>query len=219
MILSQLVDYIPSLKPQDQLARAQKLFEQFHISLLAVVDKGQFKAIITVSDLEIGYPEQKISDLITELSKDALLGEDDILVSIPLFEKYNCKFLPVIDNQNHFLGYLEFEALGNEIIKSNTNNQEGGIIKIQFHQERDSLSQILRIIEENKGYVIRLFVKENIDEHKLPLLVLQIKTEQLGNIVQHIERHGFFVEQSFHLVGNESYDQSRYESLMKYLTI
>lgn len=219
MILSQLVEYLPSLKPQDQLARAQKLFEQFHTTLLAVVDKGQFKAIITISDLEKGYPEQKISDLLTDLSRDALLGEEDILVSIPFFEKYNCKFLPVIDEQKHFLGYLEFETLGNELIKSNANNQEGGIIKIQFHQQRDSFSQIIRIIEENNGFVIRSFVKEHTNENKLPLLILQVKTEQLGNIVQHLERHGFFIEQSFHLVGNENYDQSRYESLMKYLTI
>jgi len=219
MILSQLVDHIPSLKPQDQLARAQKLFEQLHTTLLAVVDKGQFVAILTISDLEKGYPEQKISDLLADLSTDALFAEDDLLVSIPLFEKYNSKLLPIKDEQNRFLGYLEFDALGNEVIKSNLNNLEGGIIKIQFHQQRDSFSQISRIIEENNGFIIRSFVKENTDEKKLPLLVLQIKTEQLGNIVQHLERHGYLVEQSFHLIGNERIDHSRYESLMKYLTI
>lgn len=219
MILSQIADQYPILKPQETLSRANKLFEQQQFNLLAVVEKNIFIAIITPKDLKNHFPEQKIAELIPELAKDAVLAENDLLSTIPLFEKYNSKILPVIDDQNRFIGYIEFESLGKEMIQSDFNQEEGGIIKIQFHKQRDSLSQIIRIMEENKALVIKSYIKDRQEENSLPSLVLQVKTEQLGNLVQHLERHGYFVEQSFQLIGSENFDHSRYDSLMKYLTI
>lgn len=219
MILSQIADQYPILKPQETLSRANKLFEQQQFNLLAVVEKNIFIAIITPKDLKNHFPEQKIAELIPELAKDAVLAENDLLSTIPLFEKYNSKILPVIDDQNRFIGYIEFESLGKEMIQSDFNQEEGGIIKIQFHKQRDSLSQIIRIMEENKVLVIKSYIKDRQEENSLPSLVLQVKTEQLGNLVQHLERHGYFVEQSFQLIGSENFDHSRYDSLMKYLTI
>ena len=219
MILSQIADQYPILKPQETLSRANKLFEQQQFNLLAIVEKNIFIAIITPKDLKNHFPEQKIAELIPELAKDAVLAENDLLSTIPLFEKYNSKILPVIEDQNRFIGYIEFESLGKEMIQSDFNQEEGGIIKIQFHKQRDSLSQIIRIMEENKALVIKSYIKDRQEENSLPSLVLQVKTEQLGNLVQHLERHGYFVEQSFQLIGSENFDHSRYDSLMKYLTI
>ena len=219
MILSQIADQYPILKPQETLSRANKLFEQQQFNLLAIVEKNIFIAIITPKDLKNHFPEQKIAELIPELAKDAVLAENDLLSTIPLFEKYNSKILPVIDDQNRFIGYIEFESLGKEMIQSDFNQEEGGIIKIQFHKQRDSLSQIIRIMEENKALVIKSYIKDRQEENSLPSLVLQVKTEQLGSLVQHLERHGYFVEQSFQLIGSENFDHSRYDSLMKYLTI
>ncbi len=219
MILSQVIDHYPSLKLQDSLSRAQKLFEQFQISILAVVEKGQFKGILTQQNLQNHYPEQKISEIASELAKDALVGENDIFSSLPLFEKYNEKILPVVDEHDKFLGYLERDALAKEIILSDNNLEEGGIIKLQFHQQRDSMSQIFRILEENKALVIKSFLKDGQNDNQLPTLIIHVKTQQLGILVQHLERHGYVIENSFQLIGTNNFDHSRFESLMKYLTI
>ncbi len=219
MILSHINDHYPCLKTQDTLSRAKKLFEQFQINLLAVIDKGQFLGFINPETLQQHFPEQKIADILPELKNDHLFSENDLLSAIPIFEKYQATILPVVDEQKRFLGYLTFDTLGKEMILTDLNLSIGGIIKIQFHQQRDSLSQIIRIIEENNGLVVKSFIKDQQTEQKLSSLVLQIKTEQLGKIIQHLERHGYFIEHSIQLVGEENLDHSRYDSLMKYLTI
>ncbi len=219
MILNHISDHYPILKPQDSLSKAQKLFEQFQISFLAIVDRGQFLGFLNKQNLQHQYPDQKIIDLKDDLAKDSLLGENDLFTAIPFFGKYDSKIAPIVDENERFLGYLERDTLGKELIDSDLNLDDGGIIKIQFHQQRDSMAQIFRILEENKALVVKSILQDKGEEHKLPTLMLQVKTQQLGNLVQHLERHGYLIEQSYQLVGSDNFDHSRYESLMKYLTI
>lgn len=219
MILSQIVDHYPTLKLQDTLLKAGKLFDQYLVNSLAVVDKGIFKGVLSTDTLKKHYPDQKISSILDELERESAEAENDILTTLPLFEKYNSKIIAVTDQQHRFMGYFERDSLANEIIQSGLNAEEGGIIKITFHQQQDVLSQIIRIVEEHKGTVIKSYLKDRKEENKLPVLVLQIKTEQLGFLVQQLERHGYLIENSFRLVGSEDFEHDRYDSLMKYLNI
>ncbi|RVU24757.1 CBS domain-containing protein [Sandaracinomonas limnophila] len=215
MILNQINTELPTLKPSDSLGKAHKLFENSSIQLLAIVEKGKFLGNILPENLHKTYPEQKVSDLFDITSKEALEESQDIRATLPLFQKLNTRNLAVIDAEKRFLGYLEWNELADEMLKSDFNLENSGIISLGFHQQRDSLANIIRILEENRALVIKTYLKER--ENQLPELNLQVKTEQLNFLVQQLERHGFLVEKAFHLMGDEAENHSNYDLLMKYL--
>ncbi len=212
-------DLYPTLKPQDSLLKAGKLMDVHQSPLLAVVEKGSFKGIVTRTILAAHYPEEKISSLIDSLPKEAVWLDDDGLVAMPFFEKYHSPIFPIIDEEEKFRGYYTMELLAEELLRTKYNAEDGGILKVQFNPQTDAMSGIIAILEEYKALVVKSFLIDRQEEGQLPLLILQIKTQQLQVLVQHLERHGYFVEQAYRLVGGEEIDQSRYDLLMKYLNI
>lgn len=212
-------DLFPVLKVQDSLSKVGKLMDLHQINLLAIAEKGTFKGFITQNILSNFYPEQKISEILEELPKEALLVDSDDLLAIPFFEKYQSKIFPLINENEKFEGYFSLETLAEQFLFSKYNSEEGGFIKVQFNPQVDSQSAIFSIIEEYKGLVIKSFLKDRQEEELLPLLVIQVKTQQLNFLVQQLERHNYVIEQSFRTVGAEEVDHSRYDLLMKYLNM
>ena len=212
-------DLLPTVKLQDTLLKVGKLMDLHQTNLLAVVDKGFYKGIITQKLLAEHYPEQKISDILEALPHEAIPMDSDGLTAIPFFEKYQSTIFPMVNEKEQFEGYYSIVSLAKEFIHSKFNLEEGGILKIQFNPQIDSFSAIASIIEEYKALITKSFLKDRQEEELLPLLVVQVKTQQLHLLVQQLERHGYLVEQSFRLVGTEEIDQSRYELLMKYLNM
>lgn len=215
MIFNQINTELPTLKPSDSLGKAHKLFENSNLQLVSIVEKGKFLGNLSPKELNNTFPEQKVSDLLDIVSKTAIEDQQDIRIALPFFQKTKARNIPVIDSENRFLGYLEWNILADEMLKSDFNMEYSGIICLGFHQQRDSLANIIRNLEENRALVIKTYLKER--ENQLPELNLQVKTEQLNFLVQQLERHGFLVEKAFHLMGDETENHSNYDLLMKYL--
>lgn len=212
-------DLYPTLKLQDSLLKAGKLMDVHQTSLLAVVEKGIFKGIITRAILSEHFPEEKISSMINSLSKEAAWWDADGMLALPFFEKYQSPIFPLIDEGEKFRGYYTMELLAEDLLRSKYNAEEGGILKVQFNPQRDAISGIIAILEENKALVVKSFLKDRQEEGLLPLLTLQVKTQQIQVLVQHLERHGYLVENAFRLVGAEEVDHSRYDLLMKFINM
>jgi acetoin utilization protein AcuB len=74
------------------------------------------------------------------------------------------------------------------------------------------LSTIIRIIEEENGFVVRSFFQE-------PHVVLQVQTETFGKIISNLERHGIFIEKAFVFGEQLEVDQDRFDHLMRFIDL
>jgi len=142
--------------------------------------------------------------------------EEDLLASIPVFDKSGLALLSITNEDNRWQGYLNVETLQKELFSTGFNSDNGGIIRIPFHIQRDSFSQIARIIEEEKGLIVRSYLKTK--EQSLPEMVIQVQCNKFTTLIQSLERHGFMVEKAF-MFGRQTQEEEalRFDLLMKYL--
>jgi predicted transcriptional regulator len=209
----------PTLSLQDSIQKGLKILHQSKQNNLAVLDGKKFVGNVTERLLlQCAHPDGKINQLVDDLVPYSLESEEDVLASLPWFEASGFSILPVTDEDEKFVGYLESNAVGLILLKTGFNSANGGIVYIPFHSQRDSFSFIARHIEENNGLITRsLMIQNPKDPSGLPELVIQIQTEQFSAIVQSLERHSIHIEKAFHFGKSETVDTARFDLLLKYL--
>jgi CBS domain-containing protein len=197
----------------DSVSKTQKTFRTNGINALAVVEKKQYIGLVTEETLAHAIsPEQTVADLHAHFSTFQMEEEEDVLASLPWFDDSTVELIAITNPSGLFSGYLTKSTVGNLLLKSGLEQKNGGIIRIPFQSSRDSLSSIIRIIEEENGFVVRSFFQE-------PILVIQVQTETFGKIISNLERHGIFIEKAFVFGEQLEVDQDRFDHLMRFIDL
>lgn len=212
-MLSHLNYDLPVLRLTDSVAKALKTLRTQGVNTLAVVENKNFIGLVSSEILSQALSsEQSLADLRTHFSTFRMEEEEDVLASLPWFDEPNLDVIVITNAEGSFRGYLTKNEVGNLLLNSGLENKNGGIIRIPFQASRDSLSTIVRIIEEENGFVVRIFFQE-------PNVVLQIQTETFGKIISNLERHGIFIEKAFVFGEQLEVDQDRFDHLMRFIDL
>lgn len=212
-MLSHLNYDLPVLRLTDSVAKALKTLRAQGVNALAVVDNKDFIGLISSEILSQALsPEQSLADLRNHFSTFRMEEEEDVLASLPWFDEPTLDVIAITNGEGSFRGYLTKNEVGNLLLNSGLENKNGGIIRIPFQASRDSLSTIIRIIEEENGFVVRSFFQE-------PNVVLQVQTEAFGKIISNLERHGIFIEKAFVFGEQLEIDQDRFDHLMRFIDL
>ena len=213
LMLSHLNYDLPVLRLTDSVAKALKTLRAQGVNALAVVDNKDFIGLISSEILSQALsPEQSLADLRNHFSTFRMEEEEDVLASLPWFDEPTLDVIAITNGEGSFRGYLTKNEVGNLLLNSGLENKNGGIIRIPFQASRDSLSTIIRIIEEENGFVVRSFFQE-------PNVVLQVQTEAFGKIISNLERHGIFIEKAFVFGEQLEIDQDRFDHLMRFIDL
>ncbi len=213
LMLSHLNYDLPVLRLTDSVAKALKTLRIQGVNALAVVENKDFIGLVSSEVLSQALsPEQSLSDLKTHFSTFRMEEEEDVLASLPWFDEPSLDLIAITNTDGLFRGYLTKSSLGNILLNSGVENKNGGIIRIPFQASRDSLSTIIRIIEEENGFVVRSFFQE-------PNVVLQVQTETFGKLISNLERHGIFIEKAFVFGEQLEVDQDRFDHLMRFIDL
>jgi CBS domain-containing protein len=213
LMLSHLNYDLPVLRLTDSVAKALKTLRTQGVNALAVVENKNLLGLVSSEILSQALsPEQSLADLRTHFSTFRMEEEEDVLASLPWFDEPHLDVIAITNAEGSFRGYLTKNAVGNLLLNSGVENKNGGIIRIPFQASRDSLSTIIRIIEEENGFVVRSFFQE-------PNVVLQVQTETFGKIISNLERHGIFIEKAFVFGEQLEVDQDRFDHLMRFIDL
>jgi hypothetical protein len=197
----------------DSVSKTQKTLRANGINALAVVEKKQYIGLFTEETLAQAIsPDQTLADLQAHFSTFQMEEEEDVLASLPWFDDSTVELIAITNPSGLFTGYLTKSTVGNLLLKSGLEQKNGGIIRIPFQSSRDTLSSIIRIIEEENGFVVRSFFQE-------PILVIQVQTETFGKIISNLERHGIFIEKAFVFGEQLEVDQDRFDHLMRFIDL
>ncbi|RXK49836.1 CBS domain-containing protein [Aquirufa rosea] len=212
------VDY-PTLTLQDSLQKALKLIQANKVTALSVVDNKKWIGSISATEIEKSISSSaKLKDIQPSFNGDKLELEEDILASLPLFESTGFNLLPVINEEGRWMGYLHQDVLAQMFIHSGLEAKNGGIIRMSFHAQRDSMSVVLRLVEEHKGLMVRSCLhRSEKNPQALPEWIIQVQTDQFARLVKSLERHDIAIEKAFAFGPNEDVDKLRFDLLLKYL--
>ncbi|MBK6979035.1 MAG: CBS domain-containing protein [Cytophagaceae bacterium] len=207
---------IPVLRPSDNVDRALQLMADFKYSQLPLVNNKQYLGIFTEDHL-LNYDFDTLLEEIEPIDYNIEIDENFPLVEIiKSFRNDNIEFLPV-QGKGEFKGIIERKTAFQTLVDKMVLSENGGLIEIKTNEGDYQLSDISRIIEQESGKIMSMFLSHDMFNNLL--ITLKIDVSQISPIVSSLERHGYEVSSYYASEPVTNLEKDRYDLLMKYLSI
>lgn len=219
--MTEIQDYITNdfkaFDSQAIIESVQDFFQDVAYSHFPVINDSIYIGCIAADDAETFDSDKKIVDykytLETFFARNTMIWLDVIEV----FAKNHTNIVPVLDDQNNYLGYYELEDIIKFFHETPFLKEQGGIIVVEKNIIDYSMSQIAQIVESNNGKLLGMFVSEaNIEKITI---TIKIALGGMNEIIQTFRRYNYDIISEHH---EDSYINSlkeRSDYLDKYLNI
>ncbi len=195
----------------------QSLFSQFTYSHIPIQNQGVYIGSISENDIRSFDAEKPVEEYQYALEGFFARDYDNWLDVLHAFAKNETNILPVLDEENNYLGYVELHDIMNIFTEAPFLNNPGSILTLEKGYKDYSFSEISQIVESNGAHLLGAFVSGM--DNDMAQITLKIGPSSLNAILQSFRRYGYKVassheEDSF---STNLRDRSRY--LDKYLNI
>lgn len=221
MYASTLISYsVPPLKLTDTGVKALLWMNDFHVRHLPVVEDGKLLGILSEDEvLNFIDPDKTIQESTSILLEKYVPANKHLYDIMRLVVNYNLTVIPVLDEQEEYLGLITIEDLIRKLADTGSITHPGGVLVLSMAPRDYSLSEIARLIESENTTILSSFISSPYDNNNQLELTLKLNKEDLKHVIATLERFGYEVKSSF--CESEIIDtlQDRYEGLMRYLDV
>lgn len=213
-----IINDIKPLKNTSKISELQLLFNQLTFSHMPISDEnGTYLGSFSETDAHC-FDNQKPLSEYQYAFEDFFVRDYTVWLDVlEAFAKNSTNIMPVLSQQNKYLGYYELNDIISLFNESPFFSEIGGILVIEKGVNDYSFSEISQIVESNGGKLLGAFIsKMNSD---LVEVTLKVGNTGLNEIIQTFRRYSYNI-----LSGHEedSYIESlkeRSDYLNKYLDI
>jgi len=138
--------------------------------------------------------------------------------AIALFGELNVSMLPVLDEEENYLGYIYPKDIVVEMGGMLSSKIPGGILVLEVNQNDYHLSQIAQIVEGNDAKILACYLTSHSESTQLEV-TLRINRSDLTAIIQTFMRYDYSIRASFHTSLHAADLKDRYDSFMNYLNM
>ena len=170
---------------------AQDLFMDFSYSHFPVLENETYIGSLSREDAETLNPDTKIETNRINLERFFAKSSMNWLDVQELFARNQTNLMPVLDENNKYLGYFEMEEFIRIFHETPFLKEEGGIIVIRKNNNDFSMSQITQIVESNNAKLLGLFIS-NIENDEIEI-TLKTSLGGLNDIIQTFRRFEYLV--------------------------
>ncbi len=205
---------IPTLNQNTTGNMALLIMEEYKTSHLIVLSETDFKGILNQdSILAMEDLTKEINTILNEAKNISLNINNHICIALKAFSEHKVSIIPIFDD-NKYYGYI---TIADVIYKIGEPYQltEIGILTIECTMEDYSLSEISRLIEQNKGKVISSFVQMNPNSKNIYVDII-INQKNLTRIIKSLKRFKWNVIETYDTSLIENLD-NRFDSFLRYL--
>lgn len=212
-----IINDIKICNVKDKIEDIQKLFNQLTYSHVPVEREGVYLGCISENDIRCFDPEKSLEDYQYSLEGFFAREQDNWLEALNTFSQNQTNILPILDEQNTYLGYVELHDIINIFTESPFLNEPGGILIVEKGYKDYSFSEISQIVESNGTPIFGVFISKI--ENDVAQITVKIGQAGLNSIIQSFRRYGYNVisthqEDTFN---SDLRDRSKY--LDKYLNV
>jgi acetoin utilization protein AcuB len=220
MLVRELItDAVPPLKTSDTGLKALSWMEEFRVSHLPIVNNVDFLGLISEEDiLNLNSPEEPIGNHPLSLLRPFVIENQHVYDAIKLLDKLKITLIPVLDEEQHYLGLITLSDLMQKIASIAAIQDPGGIIILELNNNDFSLSEIAHIVESNDATVLSSYLTSIPNSTKLEL-TLKISKTDVSRILAAFYRYNYLVKATFHQTEFTDQLKNRYDSFMNYLNI
>jgi len=205
---------IPTINHNTSGNMALLIMEEYKTSHLIVLSEANFKGILNQDAiLEMEDLTNEISTILNQAKNISLNTTDHICIALKTFSEHKVSIIPIFD-EIKYCGYI---TIADVIYKIGEPYQltEIGILTIKCTIENYSLSEISRLIEQNKGKVISSFVQIIPDSKNIYVDII-VNQKNLTRIIKSLERFKWNVVETYDTSLIENLD-NRFDSFLRYL--
>ncbi|WP_426062997.1 CBS domain-containing protein [Flavobacterium sp. DSP2-3-1] len=219
--MTEITEYIANdykaIDSQDSIAAIQDFFSELHFSHFPIVEEGVYIGSIASEDIETFESDKKASDYRFTLEGFFTRTNTMWLDVLEVFAKNHTNLVPVLDENNIYVGYYEIEDIMKFFHETPFLKEPGGIIVVRKPILDYSMSQITQIVESNNGKLLGLFISEA-DVESVEV-TLKITLGAMNEIIQTFRRYNYEIiseHQEDNYINNL---KERSDYLDKYLNI
>lgn len=219
--MTEITEYITNdlkaIDTFDSIAAVQDFFNDLHFSHFPVLEEGVYIGSIAAEDIETFDSDKKIIDYRFTLEGFFTKTDTIWLDVLEVFAKNHTNLVPVLDENNSYVGYYEVEDIMKFFHETPFLQEPGGIIVIRKGVLDYSMSQITQIVESNNGKLLGLFISEATADSVE--ITLKITLGAMNEIIQTFRRYNYEIiseHQEDNYINNL---KERSDYLDKYLNI
>ncbi|MDQ3191314.1 MAG: CBS domain-containing protein [Bacteroidota bacterium] len=210
---------IPPLKTSDTGLKALTWMEEFKVSHMPIVNNVDFLGMISDADiLDMNSPEEAIGTHKLSLIKPFVYENEHIYEIIKLVYKLNLTLLPVLDNENRFLGTIPLIQIIKSFAEMSSIKDPGGVVVLEMNPIDYTLSEISRIVEGNDAKILSSYISTALDSNIIEV-TLKINRTDLSAILQTFTRYNYTIKASFHQSEFIDEMKDRYDSFMNFMNV
>ncbi|KAA5827846.1 CBS domain-containing protein [Algibacter amylolyticus] len=219
MKLSELIiNDITPLSNQSETSDLKQLFNQLTYSHIPVKNEnGAYMGCFSDTDAHCFDSEKAIETYLYALEDFYVRSNTLWLDVLEAFAVNSANIMPVLNEQNEYLGYYELNDVISLFSESPFFSEAGGILVVEKGINDYSFSEISQIVESNDGKLLGAFVsKMNTD---LVQVTLKIGNTGLNEIIQTFRRYSYNIVSGHEEDGYIETLKERSDYLNKYLNM
>ena len=219
--MTEITDYITNdykaLDSQETIADVQDFFMDVPFSHFSVLNEGIYIGSIAADDIDTFDSDKKVADY--KYALEGFFARNNMiwLDVLEVFAKNHTNVVPVLNEENAYLGYYELEDIVKFLHETPFLREQGGIIVIKKSMQDYSMSQIAQIVESNNGKLLGLFVSEADVENVQ--ITIKIALGAMNDIIQTFRRYNYEIVSEHHEDNYLNNLKERSEYLDKYLSM
>ena len=191
--MAEITNYITNdfraIDSQETIASVQDFFADLNFSHFPVLENGIYIGSIASDDVETFDIDKKAIDYKYTLERFFTRKSMIWLDVLEIFAKNHTNIIPVLDENNIYIGYYEMEDIMKFFKETTFLKEQGGIIIVQKGITDYSMSQVTQIVESNNGKVLGCFISEADLENVQ--ITIKIGLGAMNEIIQTFRRYNY----------------------------
>ena len=167
----------------------QLLFEAHSLSALTVCEGDTFIGVLRKETVEGATKEASVADYQYALEHYFIPLSATWDAVIEAFASYHTDILPVINETQQFIGYYCLVDFIQQLTKTPFIQEAGRVLILEKSAHNYSFTEISRIVEENGGKVLGIYLSNRTEDNVH--ITLKLITNRLSDILQDFRRYGY----------------------------
>ncbi|MFD1603913.1 CBS domain-containing protein [Flavobacterium artemisiae] len=191
--MTEIINYINNdfraIDSQETIALVQDFFADLNFSHFPVLENGIFIGSIASDDVETFDIDKNASDYKYALERFFARSSMIWLDVLEVFAKNHTNTVPVLDENNNYVGYYEMEDIMRFFQETPFLKEQGGIIIVQKGLLDYSMSEVTQIVESNNGKILGCFVSQADSENVQ--ITIKLSLGAMNEIIQTFRRYEY----------------------------
>ncbi|MBQ0735146.1 CBS domain-containing protein [Aquimarina celericrescens] len=212
-----IVNEIAPIDIGTKVTDAQLLFNELTYTHFPVIKEKIYLGCVSEADIRCFETDKTLEAYQYALEGFFVRKDHNWLDILEAFAQNNSNIMPVLDDNNDYLGFFELGDIMNLFNETPFLSEPGNILIVEKGILDYSFSEIAQIIESNNAKVLGLFISNM--ENDVAQITLKISDSDINNIVQTFRRYSYNIVSKHHEDTFLTNLKERSQYLEKYLNI